>query len=74
MIRIVACESGGRHVASLPDSDGIPNYGPFQIHGEPQALDDDAYGAARAHEKYEGDVEAGGSGYRPWSGSQGCWG
>lgn len=73
MARIVMCESGGRSEISAPDYDGLRNYGPFQIHGEPEALDP-AYGAQRAHEKYLAAVEAGGSGYEPWRGSRGCWG
>lgn len=74
MARIVECESGGRNVASEPDSDGLRSYGPFQIHGEPEVLDNVAYGAERAHEKYVGAVAAGGTGYEPWRGSRGCWG
>jgi hypothetical protein len=74
MLRIGECESGMQNeVSHVADYDGLYNYGWPQIHGEPEALDP-VYATDRAHEKYEADVAAGGSGYGPWRGSQGCWG
>lgn len=68
MLRIISCESGGDAGAiSPPDSDGIPNYGPFQAHGDPEAAQSIEYALENAHEKFKA------RGYQPWVGSMGCW-
>jgi hypothetical protein len=67
MMRIGACESGLRNIRSHNvNDDGLYDWGVFQIHGEPEALDP-VYATERAYEKWQA------SGYEPWKSSASCW-
>lgn len=68
MLRINNCESGGRADAiNYYNSDGLFDYGGWQIHGDPRGLDP-VVGTAIAHEKYQA------GGVSPWNSSRRCWG
>lgn len=62
MLRIIDCESGGNPGAvSPPDSDGVPNYGGLQLHGDPGGLNPE-YAVAEAYRKWSN----GGYGHWAW--------
>ncbi len=69
MLRIMSCEdyTGNPNRIGGPDYDGLYDYGLFQIHGDPAALDP-YYNVQRAYEKYQA------SGFKPWLGSARCHG
>jgi len=68
-MRIMSCENRTCDPGAIggPDYDGLYDYGLFQIHGDPAAIDPH-YNVKVAYEKYQN------GGFRPWLGSARCHG